>query len=555
MSLLGRFLGGDRSNAFAEGMELLEAGRFAQAADRLRIAALGRSDSASGSLASFHFRQALVSESRRQMREENYAGAVDGLAEASRLWENYPDLHCLYGAVLAKTNQLDQALQESLVALRLNPDYSEARLLQAICLEQLDRKREAADNLNVLIESGRRVDHWLINTYDKSSQYNADDLPADMMDNLIKSLSGESEKEEVASGVALCREGKWSEGLEVFADLVARRPRYPDYRTRHAAALFQMGRQREALVEVEAALALNDTYRMAIDLKGLILADSGQLLLARDFLADADKGLTENSRAGAHEELFGAYLRGVLALLTGQASQVSEILNGWPDLLRSFARAELLLAASEDLLNQTTTCGRRLADLAHEWSNEPLYFDLLACFHLGQNRYRDVAGVLARWPHTQKDSPEFFYLEELLKLSRDDDHEGKWAIPETPDNAISPQAWQYLAARAHYQSGDDARAWEICKTLMDSGAQSERLSRLQIAAAAGAPDLPGEGWHPPLVVPESCLAQLVYFEVGNGKPELAASAVEGAISLHPDNLTARWLQPEFWLGPIRSWIA
>ena len=555
MSLLGRFLGGDRSNAFAEGMELLESGRFAQAADRLRIAALGRSDSASGSLASFHFRQALVSEGRRLMREGNFADAIDGLAEAVKLWENYPDLHCLYGAVLAKTGKWDEALQEALSALRLNHDYSEARLLQAWVLDKLDRQVEAADSLNSLVESSRRVDHWLANTYDQTEQYTKDNLPSDMMDQLIKSLSGESEKEEVAAGVALCREGNWTKGLSVFASLVARRPRYPDYRTRHAAALFQMGRQKEALAEVDAALALNESYRMAIDLKGLILADTGQLLAARSFLDQADKSLDGHGRSGAHEELFGAYLRGVLALLTGRASEVAEILSGWPDLLRTFARAELLLAAADDLQHRSTTCGRRLSDLAHEWSDEALYFELLACHHLGHKHFREVTGILARWPRSGKNSSEHIFLEELLVLSKAQQKDDNWEIPEYEKGNISIEAWRYLEARAAYQSGNDEKAWNICQNLMDSGIESERLVHLQTGAAASAPDLPGIGWHPPKVLPDSCLAQLVYFEVGNGKPEKAVAAVEGMLIIHPDSLTARWLQPEFWLGPIRSWIA
>jgi len=405
------------------------------------------------------------------------------------------------------------------------------------------------------VESGRRVDHWLIDTFGKSKQYTQDQLPPDMMGQLIKSLSGESEKEEVAAGVALCRAGNWTKGLEIFSSLVSRRPRYPDYRTRHAAALFQMGRQREALVEVEAALALNDSYRMAVDLKGLILADSGQLLDARSFLHEADKGLAENSRAGAYEELFGSYLRGVLALLTGHAKQVPEILAGWPDLLRTFARAELLLAAADDLLNHPTTCSRRLSDLANEWSDEAFYFELLACHHLGQNRFRDVGGVLVRWPGSGKGTAEYAYLEELLILSKDDHHDGQWKAPEPQEGAIAPEAWQFLAARANFQSGDDSKAWMLCQELVQKGIQSERLARLQTAAAAGAPDLPDAGWYSPKVVPDSCLAQLVYFEVGRGKPELAIAAVENVLRIHPDCLTARWLQPEFWLGPIRSWIA
>ncbi len=555
MSLLGRFLGGDRSNAFAEGMALMEERRFAEAANRLRIAALGRSDSPSGSLASYHFRQALVAEGRRLMRLDRSAEALDGLAEAVRLWDLYPDLHCLYGTALAQTGEMDLALTEARCALRLNHDYIEARLLEAASLQALDRHKEAADSLNSLVESDRRIDHWLIDTYKRETQYGEQDLPQDMMDHLNKSLSGESEKEEVAAAVALCREGRWQEGLDSFASLVSRRPRYPDYRTRHAAALFQMGHGEKALNEVEAALALNESYRTAIDLKGLILADSGQLLAARSFLQEADQKIDENSNAGAHEELFGAYLRGVVALLTGHPGEVSRILEGWPDLMRSFARAELLLAASEDLLGRTTTCSRRLADLADEWSAEPIYFELLAYHRLNNKRFRDVSGILSRWPAKHKDSAAFSFLEELLVLSENKKQDKPWVAPKTNDAGISADAWEFLSARAAYQAGDDVLAWQLCETLLKKGNKSERLARLQTAAAAGNPAQVGEEWNPPEIIPDSCLAQFVYFEIGKGRSRKATALVDDILRVHPDCLQARWLNPEFWLGPVRSWIA
>ena len=76
----------------------------------------------------------------------------------------------------------------------------------------------------------------------------------------------------LAEAVAICRAGRWDQGLAEFARLVAEYPRYPDIRARHAAALYQIGRSREALAEAEAALEGNPRYRTAVALKGLILA-------------------------------------------------------------------------------------------------------------------------------------------------------------------------------------------------------------------------------------------------------------------------------------------
>ena len=98
MSLWGRFLGNRRNRACAEGVALLEKGQYGEAVVLLREAALGSSDHPTGSLASFHFRQALVAQGRRHLRATEYVDAISCFAEAVKLWDPYPDLHCLHGA-------------------------------------------------------------------------------------------------------------------------------------------------------------------------------------------------------------------------------------------------------------------------------------------------------------------------------------------------------------------------------------------------------------------------------------------------------------------------
>ena len=126
MAFLGRFLGGSRSNAYSEGMALLDEERFAEAADRFRIAVRGRSDFPSGSLASYHFRQALVSEGRRLLRAGDFDQAIPFFSEAVELWNLYPDLHCLLGA--ARGMDGDGAVHQALT--RLSPEARELIVLR-----------------------------------------------------------------------------------------------------------------------------------------------------------------------------------------------------------------------------------------------------------------------------------------------------------------------------------------------------------------------------------------------------------------------------------------
>ena len=563
MSLWERFLGNRRNRACAEGVSLLEQGNYSEAVELLRKASLDSSALPTGSLASFHFRQALVAQGRRFLQAGANQDAVVCFEEAVRLWDQYPDLHCLLGAARGRNGDWDAGLSGARTALRRNADYAEARLLETVALQKLDRLVEATDSLNALVESGRRVEHWLISGLEGKSRFTRQDLPTDLEGLLINSLSGQSEKEEVAAAVAQCRAGHWQEGLDRFADLVEKRPRYPDYRTRHSAALFHLGRNTEALAEVDAALALNDTYRTAINLKGLILADEGRLREARDFLDSADDTGGKGSQGAAHEELFGAYLRGVLALLSGKPGRVGELLDPWGDLARNFARAELLLAASEDFLENGRGCGQRLANLAEEWTAEPIYFYLLACHHLRYRRYEEAAGVLGRWPAASTDPDRRpLFLEANLALGQGrvpelaGENEGIMSSAEAGDGAVPhPEAWSFLNARAELLRGEGDSAWSICENLIAAGFMTEPVVQLQIAAASQAKEAVPDGWSSPAIQPESCLPGLVYLAVEREEGGEAVKLLENYRRVHPEQIIPQWLSPAFWLDPVRNWIA
>jgi tetratricopeptide (TPR) repeat protein len=377
---------------------------------------------------------------------------------------------------------------------------------------------------------------------------------------------GRSEKEEVAAAVALCRAGNWEEGLDRFGELVERQPRYPDYRTRHAAALFQLGRDEQALEEIEAALALNEDYDLAVDLKALILADRGRVAEARRCLQEADRRRGERDEGGrrTHEDLFGAYLRGVTALLTGKPEEVAGLLAGWQDLVHGFGRAELLLAAAESLTAAPVAAGRRLSALAREWSGEAVYRWLWAC-HLLENRsYDDLASVLSRWPAGSEGQRDWrpLYLEGHLAVCQGRIPARPVAAP--PEAAVDPgeasagtvpgpDAWAFLAARAAYLAGDDATCRRICGELEAKGGPTERLLRLRLTAAAGAG---ADESSPPSSAPwpDSCLPGLVWNALRRDDPR-AEELLADQRRLHPEDVRLSWLSPGFWLGPVRGWIA
>ncbi len=562
MSLLGRFWGSQKSKTYGDGVALLEAGNFAEAIVTLREAVHMQAGAPTGSIATFHFRQALVSEGRRLLRAEKYTEAVPVFAEAVGFWGLYPDLHCLHGAACGLSGDWETALLEAKTALRLNPDYAEARLLEATSLQALQRLVETVASLDALIESGRRVEHWVIASLTKQSDYDPDHLPDNLSTLLAKALGGKSEKEEVAAAVAQCRSGNWDMGLACFARLVEKRPRYPDYRTRHAAALFQLKRNEEALLEVEAALALNENYSTAIDLKGLVLADSGKLAEARAYLAEADDRLEKSRPGSAHEELFGAYLRGLLALLCGDIDEVPRLMENWPDLAPNFGMAALLLAAADDLSDRGLSCGSRLAELAAEWSGEADYHFLLACHYLACRQYNDVAGVISRWPRSEDGQEDWrrIYLECSLSLCQ-----GRLPILPKKSDFIKGSgdnedmvsvAWESLVARSHFLEKNDEACWRSSQNLVSNGFATERILKIMIASASDSfADGENQAWEPPSVLPESCLPGLFFHYMKQGRQSDAEEMLETHKKPHPEIACGWWLSASLWLTPIRGWIA
>ena len=255
----------------------------------------------------------------------------------------------------------------------------------------------------------------------------------------------------------------------------------------------------------------------------------------------------------------------MLALLGGRPEAVEGLLSAWPDLARNFARAEVLLAAADDLRDRPDACGRRLAGLAEEWPAEPLYAYLMAGHHLRQRRYEEAADVLGRWPANPGNEPDLrpLYFEGLLAVCRGREPDvSSWPDPsadEEEDGVLDPAgcprpratAWRFLGARALFLAGDHGGCWEACRGLVEAGVVTERVVKLQILAASGggAPD----DWLPTPVLPDSSLPGLVALDVAAGRDATAAGTRQ--LGAHPEDLTALWMMPAFWLEPVRGWIA
>lgn len=244
----------------------------------------------------------------------------------------------------------------------------------------------------------------------------------------------------------------------------------------------------------------------------------------------------------------------------GQPQACGDALRHWDDLARSFARAELLLAAADDLSGHPEGCRRRLATLREIWPSEPDYAYFLALHLLQTGKEKEVAQLLTRWPASPKDGRDQrpLFLEGLLAVRRG---RAPAAAPEEEQpsataGSIPQPAWDYLAARAALGVGDAQTSWQTCGQLIAAGWCSEPVLRIR-AEAAGRLASQAEQFDAedlPPVVPQSVVVARSAWLWLVGQDEQARRLVRCYRTVHPDWPPTHWLWPRFWLDPVRRWL-
>lgn len=564
MTFFQKLFAGRGQDVYQEGVALYEQGRGAEAIPLLEPLFAQDPGSPRGSLAGLYLRQAMVGEGRRLLQAGALEPAIELLARATRHWPDFPDLQFLAGAAQGLAGQWGGALEASRSALRRNPDYTEARLLEICALQGLQRLAEAEASYQALRESSRRVDSGLLRDLADDQGRAPQSLPPDLTALLRRAVFGDDIKHHLAAAVALCRSGDWDQGLAALARLGKQFPRYPDVRAKHAAALYQAGRSREALLEAEAALAINPRYRTAVSLKGLILAEQGEVLAAHEFLADLVPRL--EGAAGRHEELFLAYLRASLSLLLGDFAACRRLLSGWHDLQRQFARAALLLVACDDLTSCHDAALRRLEELVGVWPADAELHFLRAGMLLQQRQWSTAAALLAQWPGGRKglEDSRPLYLRGRLEVAQGrepvlpaESVAGDGAGPADltlETGPVAAAAWRQLAIHAALLRGEAAQGEELALAQIDAGAGDEETGRLLLAAAAATGNGPPADLVGRCGMPDSwALERCRQLRLQHRGPAAEALAVRGRC-MRPDLPCWSWLSASFWFDPVRRWL-
>ncbi len=549
MSLLGRIFGRGGGRSFSQAVAAFEKGDFARAITILREVEQRGEEGHGPSLAAFYLRQALVQEGRRRLSLGDIATATNLLGEAAGRWPTLPDIQFWYGHALGVANQWAEALAAAQNALRFNADYILARLLEAVAFVHLDRPEAASASLNALVDSGQRVDHALVRYYQQAAPFTPENLPDDLEERLAEAIAASGNEAELAAAIRLCEQGRWEEGITALADLCRRHPTYPDYRVKLAAALFQTHRNREALHQVDRALQLRPRYRTAAHLKALVLADQQRFREAAEVIAGQPQ-LTDPVVGHPAEELFCAYLGGVLDLLTGNLDRVLGRLESWGDLSGSFPRAEQLRAAVAHLQGRMGEAADRLLELAARWRDEADYRWQAACLLLERGRVDQVEQLLLQWP-LQEDGVPAAYLEHALLSAHLAFARGE-SLPEgIPDDLAARPAWRFLEARAHLQEMP-LISLQILRSLLDEGPPTAALALL-LGEVQLRLDDPGTEPLPGASPPALVVHQLFLLHQQE-RTARAAALLHRHRELHPEDLRWTWLDPAFWLDPVRRWI-
>ncbi len=549
MSLLGRLMGRKESSDYSDGILHYEEGDYAAAAPLLRKI-LEEQGAKAGSLVEFYLRQSLTLEGRRLLVSGDAVAAEPYFAEAAERWSRYPDLQFWYGLSLARDKRWPEALTAAQQALRFNSDYVEARLLEACALAQGGETELAGRSLDAMIDSGQRVDHPMIRYLSTEAPFAGGSMPGDLFQMLNDSVLEETGAADVLQAVETCRSGGWEEGIERMRTLCRNRPTYPDYRVKLAAALFQTGRNGEALDEVDQALVLNPRYRTAAHLKALILADQHRFADALEVIRIQDE-VTDDVGSHPGEELFCSYLAATLNLLTGRFSEARTQLERWHDLGSTFPMAELLLAAVDTFQGYGNDARQRLEGLSSRWFIDETYQWYLACHLLEHDRLDRVQKILDSWPEAVDASDDLTrrsYLKALVALERGEELD----LDSLPAAASDMPRWIWVRARSLAHQGRWFEALPLLRSLLQTGEPTESVVQLLQRSSLALND---DGDEPLIdVLPDSILIDRLSLLFRQERTAQAMAIVQHHRELHPEDLRWTWLDPTFWLEPVRRWI-
>lgn len=299
MASIGKWLHLSRDRTYEDALRAYDQGLLPKAIELLNSCLGALPDAATTRLCRFYLSECYGQLGQTSLVKGSFDKAAQYFRSSCEYQPTYPDLHFFHALSLAKVGKPAEATAAIGRALKINPQFGRAILLQAVLWIQSGRLNDGRKRL----QAAAAADPKLSELVSKAQSTFENGAAADALDSLLNALceTGDSKTPGQSADQAF-NDGNYASALEIYCGAIADNRGYADLHCKAGQCLMELERFAEASEYFRRALEINPKYLDA------------QYHLARALLA---QGQTDAA---------GAMIRQVLSLEPDHAGAQS-ILN------------------------------------------------------------------------------------------------------------------------------------------------------------------------------------------------------------------------------------
>jgi protein O-GlcNAc transferase len=274
MAFVGKWFGFGRNADYDEGLRAFEAGDYAAAAERFRAAMGAGGDLSLRQRAKSYLAGSLGKIGRAAMERGDHTAAVQALGDAVAVRPRYADLHVALALAHDALGEHHRLHEEVRAALRINPKYGHAVLLEAALLMRSGAHGDGLFRAVEAVSLDRRLE---TDTYRKAIEAADAEKWNEAADLIfaVRPVGGDAADHQ-ARGDRMMQAGRWEDAEEAYRQALEAAPHYADLRSRHGQALFELGHVDQAVDAFREAVTINPKFAEAHALLGVSLRRLGQ---------------------------------------------------------------------------------------------------------------------------------------------------------------------------------------------------------------------------------------------------------------------------------------
>lgn len=492
-------------------------------------------------LARFYRAEAQAKLGARLLHDGRDPEALRYLEAALLEQPGYPDLHFRKAVALYRMRDPKGAEVSAQLALDINGDLAEARVLLSVILRETGREGEAESEVERARASGKRRPTALTRFLEScGEQPSAEQLWEHLFDE-------ESLRRRVERAEALYHAGELDRSEELLDELAAAYPRFPDLQLKKALIRFRRGDQGGALVHLERALEIHPGFGDALILSAAVLLHQGQIERARRRYEEARQG-------PALPSPFADYGLALCRHLIGDEEGCDELLRPLHTQGDVPVEARNLLAATRALEGQRELARAAFLDLLQGVSSVDAHLDA-AVFHLEAGDLPAAERALNAISRVGTADPTWVLAKARLLVARERPQEAlQLLIDHDAEHGMHPPL-VVLEARLRYERGEASAALRRLDSVLERWPEAleARRERSRLLSELDRPEEALEelerlrGLRVGSLDEEIGLVQLLR---RCGEDERAGQHSDRLAQLRPLSLRVRCQQLHRWLGPL-----